>query len=360
MNNDNLRLIILSNCKKLGQKVDENIKEKRNTSKSFIIPITEDRFNNGEGKITINDTVRDKDVYIISDTQNHSMIYTMYNHINYMSPDEHFQDIKRVISAINSQANSIHVIEPMLYASRQHERKGRESLDCAMALQDLEKMGVKTTITFDAHDPKVQNAVSHMCFENFYPTNTILNEFVRRENIINYENLMVISPDYGATKRARIYADMLKVKEIGFFDKRRDYSRLVDGKNPILEHKYIGSDVKGKDIIIVDDMIASGGSILDVAEKLKKNNANNIYLIAPFSLFTSGYDIFDNNYQKQIFNKLYTTNLTYIDEEVKKYPWFEEIDCSIYLSEIIDRLSNHQSVSDIINKKEIIKVRKKG
>lgn len=359
MDSDNLRLIVFKNCIDLGRKVDMHIQEKRGISKSFIVPIKEVRFNNGEGKISIDDTIRDKDVYILSDTQNHHITYKMYNYINHMSPDDHFLDIKRTISAINCQANSIHVIEPLLYASRQHQRNGRESLDCAMALQDLENMGVKTLITFDAHDPKAQMAVKRMGFENFYPSNTMLNYFVSNENIGDYENLMVISPDYGAMKRARIYADMLKVKEIGFFDKRRDYSKIVNGKNPIIEHKYIGGDVSSKDIIIVDDMIASGGSILDVAKQLKEKGANKIFLMATFALFTNGYEIFDEYYDKGIINRIYTTNLTYVDDTIKKRKWFSEVDCSLYIAEIIDRLSNHQSISDIINKKEIVKIRKR-
>ena len=359
MGNDNLRLIVFKNCIDLGKKVDRHIMNKRGVNKSFIVPIKEVRFNNGEGKVSIDDTIRDKDVYILSDTQNHSITYKMYNYINHMSPDDHFLDIKRGISAINCQANSIHIIEPLLYASRQHQRNGRESLDCSMALQDLEDMGVKTVITFDAHDPKAQMAVSRMGFENFYPSNTILNYFVNNECIFDYENLMVISPDYGATKRARIYADMLKVKEIGFFDKRRDYSKIVNGKNPIIEHKYIGGDVMNKDILIVDDMIASGGSILEVASELKKRGANRIFLMATFALFTNGYDLFDKYYEEGIISGIYTTNLTYVCSEIKEKVWFKEVDCSLYIAEIIDRLSNHQSISDIINKKEIVKVRRK-
>lgn len=356
---DNLRLIVLNNCSCLGDMVNRHIMDLRGSDSGFIVPISEVRFNNGEGKITINDTVRDKDVYIISDTQNHTITYNMYNYVNHMSPDDHFQDIKRVISAINCKANSIHVIEPMLYASRQHQRNGRESLDCAMALRDLEELGVRTVITFDVHDPRASMAVRHMGFENIFPTNTMLNNFVSNEDIDSYENLMVVSPDAGATKRARVYADMLKVRDIGFFDKRRDYSRIVDGKHPIIEHKYIGKDVCGKDIIVVDDMIASGSSILEVASYLKDKGANRVYLIVTFSLFTMGVSMFDYAYSNNYFDALYTTNLTYVSDDVKKRDWFNEVDFSYDLAYLIDRLSCHESISDIINKKEIVKIKKK-
>ena len=286
MNDDNLRLIVLDNCKELGEKVNEHINKIRGTNKNYIVPIDVVRFNNGEGKLTIKDSIRKKDLYILSDVGNYSCTYEMYGFTNHMGPDEHFQDIKRVFYAVRGHTDDINVIMPLLYESRQHRRKSRESLDCAIGLQDLVHLGAKSIITFDAHDVGIHNAIPRNCFENFYCTNYIINDIIDNEKI-DFKNMLVISPDTGAVDRARVYADILRTN-VGMFYKRRDLTKIVDGKNPIIEHKYIGDDVKGKNLLIVDDMIASGDSVIDVAENLKKLGANKVFVTATFSLFTKG------------------------------------------------------------------------
>jgi len=351
---DELKLIVLNNCKEFGNKVNEKLKKLNNSEGDYLVEIEEVRFNNGEGKIKINSTIRNKDVYVISDIGNHSMTYNMFGYENHMGPDEHFQDIKRVISAIKGQASNITVIMPLLYASRQHRRKGRESLDCAIALQELQALGVKTIITFDVHDPNVQNAIPCLSFENFYPTHIILKKFIKSEDI-DFNNLLVVSPDAGAMERALYYAGMLKTN-VGMFYKRRDLTKVVNGKNPIVEHNYVGSDVAGKDVIVVDDMIASGGSIIEVAEELKKRGAHRVYLISTFSLFTTGVEAFNEAYEKGLFYKLYSTNLSYIADDVKKQDWFVNVDCSKFLAKVINALNNHDSISPLFNgKAEIVK-----
>ncbi|MEG2351564.1 MAG: ribose-phosphate pyrophosphokinase [Bacilli bacterium] len=350
--NDDLRLIVLSNCKEFGQKVNKQIQKLRGDTKSYIVPIEEVRFNNGEGKIKICETIRNKDVYIISDVGNHNATYEMYGYENHMGPDEHFQDIKRLISSIRGHASNITVVMPLLYESRQHRRKGRESLDCAMALQELQSLGVKTIITFDVHDPNVQNATPCLSFENFYPTHTILEELIKKETM-NFNDLLVVSPDTGAMDRAIYYAGMLNT-DVGMFYKRRDLTKIVNGKNPVVQHEYMGKSVKGKNVLIVDDMIASGGSMLEVAEELKKRGANKVYLIATFALFTNGIEKFNKAYKDGLFDSLYSTNLTYIDEKVKKENWFYVVDCSLFLGKIINVLNKHQSISPLLNGKEKI------
>lgn len=353
--NDDLRLIVMSNIKEFGKKVDEHLKALRGDTKSYMVSIDEVRFNNGEGKIKINETIRNKDVYILSDIGNHSITYDMFGYENHMGPDEHFMDIKRVISAIRSQASSITVIMPLLYESRQHRRKGRESLDCAVAVQELQSLGVNAIITFDVHDPNIQNAMPCMSFENFYPTHTILESFVEKESL-DYDNLLVVSPDTGAMDRAIYYANMLNTN-VGMFYKRRDLTKIVNGKNPIIQHEYMGCDVKDKNVIVVDDMIASGGSMLEVASELKKRGAKKVYLVATFALFTSGLDSFNKAHKEGIFDMLYTTNLTYINPKLKKQKWFYDVDCSKFLSKIINVLNRHQSISPLLNgKEEIVKL----
>lgn len=352
MENDNLRLIVLDNCKEFGEKVNEHLNNMRDESKSYIVPIDNPRFSNGESKVKILDTIRSKDVYIISDVNNHSCTYKMHGYINHKSPDDHFTDIKRVIGAIMGHATSITVVMPLLYESRQHRRKGRESLDCAMALQELENMGVKGIITFDVHDPDIQNAIPYLPFENIYPTNAILNKFIDNENI-DFRNLLIISPDTGAMDRARYFADMLKA-DVGMFYKRRDLSKVVNGKNPIVAHEYMGKDVKGQNVIIVDDMIASGSSMLEVAEELKKRGANKVYLTATFALFNEGIDKFNEAYKKGYFDKLYTTNLTYMNDDYKKREWVETVDCSRLLAKYINTLNKQQSICNLANGKEKI------
>lgn len=342
----NLRLLIMDNFKEVGEKIVENIKEEDAYVKFNTI-----RFSNGEGKANIVDTIRGKDVFILSDVGNYGVTYKMHGIDHRMSPDDHFQDIKRVIAAMSGQANEITVIMPMLYESRQHRKKAKESLDCALALRELENLGVDRIITIDCHDPNVCNAVPTMQFENFYATNEILKEIIKKENT---NDLLVVAPDQGAMDRAKTFTDILEV-DAGVFEKRRDLSRVVNGKNPIVEHKYMGPDVAGKNIIVVDDMIASGGSILDVGEKLKVNGANEVIFVATFGLFTEGLDKFDKAYNSGIFDKLYTTNLTYIPEEYKRKEWLEVVDCSKKMTDIISTIYEHKSIKPLKNGKEEVK-----
>ncbi len=342
----NLKLIVLDNCKELGEKVAKYLKE------DVIVPITNDRFSNGEGKIKIEDSINGSDLYILSDVGNYGLTYKLHGKEHEMSPDEHFADIKRVIAATSGHAKKINVIMPLLYESRQHKRKGNESLDCAIALQELEKMGVKNIITFDAHDPSICNAIPRLPFENFYPTHTILENLIEKEKL---HDLLVISPDMGAMERARYYAEMLNT-DVGVFYKRRDLSKVINGKNPIIEHMYMGADPKDKDILVVDDMIASGSSMIEVAQKLKDKGAKNIYLIATFALFTEGTENFKKAYEQKIFTKLYTTNLSYIPKEIEEVKWLTKVDGSKYLAKIIKTLNKNENIENLWNgKKEIIK-----
>lgn len=341
-----LKLIVLKNCEELGNKVAKYFKE------NIIVTITNDRFSNGEGKIKIEDSVNGSDLYILSDVGNYGLTYKLHGKEHEMSPDEHFADIKRVIAATSGHAKKINVIMPLLYESRQHKRKGNESLDCAIALQELEKMGVKNIITFDAHDPSICNAIPRLPFENFYPTHTILENLIEKEKL---HDLLVISPDMGAMERARYYAEMLNT-DVGVFYKRRDLSKVINGKNPIIEHMYMGADPKDKDILVVDDMIASGSSMIEVAQKLKDKGAKNIYLIATFALFTEGTENFKKAYEQKIFTKLYTTNLSYIPKEIEEVKWLTKVDGSKYLAKIIKTLNKNENIENLWNgKKEIIK-----
>ena len=351
---NNLKLIVLENIKELGEKVNSDLKLIRGEKTNYMITVKEDRFSNGEGKVKIEDTVRDKDIYIISDVGNYDITYNMHGFTHHIGPDEHFQDIKRTILALSGYQEKITIIMPLLYQARQHKRKGRESLDCALALQELEHLGVNHIITFDAHDPNVSNAIPNLPFENFYPTNTILEDLLQTEDL---KDILVISPDMGAMERARYYAELLD-SDVGVFYKRRDLSRVVNGKNPIIEHTYMGSDVKGKDILVVDDMIASGSSMLEVGKMLKEKGARKVYFIATFALFTEGIEAFDKGYLDNTFDKLYTTNLSYIPKEFKDKPWFHTVDCSKNIAEIINALHNKESLTPLLNGKEkILKLR---
>lgn len=358
MSVNNLGLIVLENSKEFGEKLQKNLNLLRKSDKDFIIPITNSRFSNGEGKILIEGSVREKDIYILTDVGNYNIHYKMHGIEHTMSPDEHFQDIKRVISATSGHAYKITVIMPLLYEGRQHKRKGRESLDCAIALQELESLGVDNIITFDAHDPSVSNAIPRLPFDNFYPTHIILSKLIEEEKEF-IDDILVVSPDMGALERARYYAEMLGC-DVGVFYKRRDLSKVVNGKNPIIEHAYMGSDVEGKNIIIVDDMIASGQSILDVAKQLKLRGANNIYFIATFALFTEGIERFMQAHQEGIFTKIYSTNLSYVPDSIKSQEWYYEVDCSMQLATIIDTLNKKQSVQPLLDgKKQILEELKK-
>lgn len=349
---EDLKLIVLDNILEMGEKINNNLKKINKNDDNYIIPITRDRFSNGEGKIKINDTIRDKDIYIISDVGNYNVTYNMHGIIHHMSPDEHFQDIKRVISALSGYASKITLIMPLLYESRQHKRKGKESLDCAIALQELERLGVNHIVTFDAHDPNVANAIPNLPFENFYVAHDILNRLIEKENI---DNILVVSPDMGAMERARYYAEILG-SDVGVFYKRRDLSKVVNGKNPIVEHVYLGANVKGKDVIVVDDMIASGTSMIDVSKYLKENGANKVYLVSTFALLTEGPNKFIESYNKGLFDKLYSTNLSYVPEIIKNEPWYEDVDCSNRIANIINKLHNKESLKTIFDDtKEVLK-----
>lgn len=345
-NIDDLKLIVLDNCKEFGQKVDKHLQKIRKNKNGYIVPVKLTRFNNGEAKACITKSIRGKDVYIISDIGNYSCTYKMFDFLNHMSPDDHYQDIKRIILSTMGHAKSVNVVMPLLYEARQHRRKGRESLDCALALQELERLGIKGIITFDVHDPNIQNAIPNLPCDNFFTTNDTLKDFLNNE-VIETENLLVISPDMGAMERARYLAEILKV-DVGMFYKRRDLSKIIDGKNPVVAHEYLGKNVKDKDIIIVDDMIASGGSMIDVARELKQKKAKKIYCFATYALFTQGYEIFDDAYAKGWIDKIYTSNLSYIPENIKNKEWLHIVDCSLYAAHIIDTLNKDESITDLI------------
>lgn len=341
----NLRLIVLENASELGTLVDNQLKLIRGCEGSSIVPIKNSRFSNGEGKVEICESVRDKDVYILSDIGNYSCTYNMRGLPHNMGPDEHFADVKRVIAASANHARRVSLIMPLMYESRQHKRKGRESLDCAIGLQELFQYKIKNFITFDVHDQGVSMAVPQDAFENFYATGKIL-EAMYEKDIDDIDNLLILAPDMGAVERARYYADIIRC-QLGCFNKRRDYSRLVKGKNPIIGHDYPGSDMKGKDIIIVDDMIASGGSVLDVAERAKNMGANKVFICATFALFTEGTEAFEKAYNDGIINRVYSTNLTYVPDSIKNAEWYQDVDSSRKIAEIIDNLNKGKSLESL-------------
>ncbi len=347
--------------KETGAKVDNYIVEKRkeyfsdkssnnmyldNYEESYLIEINNIRFSNGEGKAVIEETVSGRDIFIIADVGNYSCTYKMFGMENHMSPDEHFQDIKRTISAIAGKAKRITVIMPLLYAGRQDRRKGRESLDCAMALQELERLGVSSIVTFDAHEPKVQNAVPQINFDSLHSTYGLLKSFIDEINDIKIDNehMLVVSPDSGAMDRAIYFANVLGL-DAGMFYKRRDYSKVIDGKNPIVQHEYLGAEVSNRDILIVDDMIASGGSVFDLMDELSERKSNNLYVAVTFAFFTEGLSKFDEYYEKGLFKKVFSTNLTYVPEELKKREWFVEVDMSKHIAHLIHKLNYEESTS---------------
>ncbi len=351
-NHGNLGIIALKSCEKLGKLLDDRIKALRGINDpdfTYLVPHEQVRFNNGEGKIKLIDTVRGKDIYVIGDVGNYSMTYNMFGYTNHYGPDEHFQDIKRVISAIGGKANRVTVILPLLYASRQHRRKGRESMDCAMALRELENLGVNTILSFDVHDPNIQNAIPLTSFENILPTYSMLKAFIENEgsNIIK-DNMTVISPDTGAMERTINYANILGV-DVGMFYKRRDHSVIIDGKNPIIQHEYIGSPLDGKKIMIVDDMIDSGESVVDIIKQTEKYNPDKTYVAATFAFFSKGVEKFDRLYEQGLLTRLYTTNLSYIPDEIRNRPWFFEVDCSRFMAKIIHTLNHDESISPLLD-----------
>jgi len=365
-----LGIIVHESCKGLGEKVNNYIVERRrkkieNCSQEYKLEKMQDsyiieseivRFSNGEGKGTLKESIRGKDIFILADVGNYSVRYNMFGVENRMSPDDHFQDIKRLISAIAGKARRIHVIMPLLYESRQDKRNSRESLDCAMALQELENLGVENIFTFDAHEPKVQNAIPQTGFESLHSTYQILEAIINFESKLDFskDDLMVISPDTGAMDRAIYYASVLGL-DVGLFYKRRDYKKIVNGKNPIVQHEYMGADVEGKDILIVDDMIASGGSVFDIAKELKNKNAGDIYAAVSFTFFTQGIEKMNRYYEKGYIKRLFSTNLTYIPDEFKEQEWFVEVDMSEFISLLIDTVNYDESVSPLLDATDRIK-----
>lgn len=323
---------------------------------SFLLKAYCPRFGTGEAKGMLKESVRGYDIYIICDIGAYDQTYNMYGKPVPMSPDDHFQDLKRIIAAIGGKAKRINVIMPMLYESRQHRRTSRESLDCAMALQELEQMGVANIITFDAHDNRVANAIPLIGFESIMPSYQIFKALLRQEKDIHIdkEHMMIVSPDEGAIDRNIFYSSVLGV-DMGLFYKRRDYTRIVDGRNPIIAHEYLGDSVEGKDVFVADDMISSGESVLDLARELKKRKANRIFAAATFALFTSGLDAFHKAYEEGIISRVISTNLTYRTPELKAAPWFIEAEMSKYISYVIATLNHDRSLSKLLSPYDRIK-----
>ena len=316
----------------------------------FLIRSTNPRFANGEGKGMIKDSVRGYDIYILVDVGAYNCTYQMYGQTVPMGPDEHYQDLKRIIAAMGGKAKRINVIMPMLYEGRQHRRSSRESLDCAMMLQELVDMGVSNIITFDAHDPRVQNAIPRAGFESIMPSYQIFKALLRKEKSlqIDKEHLMIVSPDEGAIDRNIFYASVLGL-DMGLFYKRRDYTRIVNGRNPIVAHEYLGDSVEGKDIFVADDIISSGESVIDLARELKSRKANRIFAAATFALFTNGLDAYHRAYEEGVIDRVISTNLTYCRPELKEAPWFIQADMSKYISYIIATLNHNRSLSKLLN-----------
>ena len=348
-----LRIIVPDNFINFGNKVNDNINKIKNSSENYIIRPNLIRFNNGEGKSIIESSIRGKDTYIISDVTNYSITYKCQVGKHHMMPDEHFQDIKRIINATCNHAYKITVVIPYLYQSRQDKRTGRESLDLAMSLGELTHYGVQELITADVHNKSAcDNASLKMPIDNFYCSDDIILNILNNE-VIDFSKLMVVSPDFGAMQRANFYASMLGGIPLGVFYKQRDYSKVSDGKNPIMNHKFLyEGDITDKDVLIVDDMIASGGSILDSAKQLKQKNVGKIFLVATFGLFTKGYEIFDEAYKNKVFDRLYVTNLNYVPQEIKNKEWFREVDCSMKLANIICNINEDKSIGNLLNAKE--------
>lgn len=349
----NLKIIVPNNILEVGKKINNNINLIKNTNENYIIKPNLVRFNNGEGKCLFEESMRGKDVFILSDVSNYSITYKFHNWDQHMMPDEHFQDIKRMINATCRHGKRMTVIMPYLYASRQDKRNGRESLDLAMALGELNHYGVNELITADVHNKSAcDNASLNMPINNFYCSDDIILNLVERE-YFDFNSSLVGSPDFGAIPRANFYASILGGLPLGIFYKQRDYEKIVDGLNPIKEHRFLyDGKLEGKDVIIIDDMIASGGSILDAARKLKEKNVGRIFLVATFGLFTKGYEIFDQAYEQGIFDRVYATNLNYVPPEIKNKKWFVEVDCSMKLANIICNINEEKSIGNLLNAKE--------
>ena len=349
-----LGIIATDGAKELGSKINGYlVKWSANTpyaEDSYLVNTECPRFSSGDGKGLIKTSIRGDDIFIIVDVGNYSCTYKMFGKENYMSPDDHFQDLKRIIQAMGGKAHRISVIMPILYGGRQHRRNYRESLDCAVMLQELQAMGVSNIITFDAHDARVCNAVPLMGFDNVMPSYQVLKAMFReiKDLDVSPDNFMVVSPDEGALNRNMYYASVLGV-QMGMFYKRRDYSKVIDGRNPIVAHEFLGASVEGKDVLIIDDMISSGDSMIDVATELKKRKANRIFMIATFGLFTNGLEKFDKAYEDGVIYRLLTTNLTWQDEELLNKPYYINCDMSKYIAYIIDTLNHDVSISDLLD-----------
>ena len=365
-----LGIIAVDGCEEMGNKVNDYLvkwrKEETRFQKdnlvfngyekpNYLINAKVPRFGSGEAKGIINESVRGKDLYLMVDVCNYSLTYSLSGNTNHMSPDDHFQNLKRVIAAVGGKARRLNVIMPFLYESRQHKRSGRESLDCALGLQELVRMGVDNIITFDAHDPRVQNAIPLNGFETIRPTYQFVKGLLKHvpDLQIDADHMMAISPDEGATGRAIYFANVLGL-DMGMFYKRRDYTNIVDGRNPIVAHEFLGSSVEGKDVIILDDMISSGDSILDVARQLKMRKAKRIYAAATFGLFTNGMEKFDQAYEEGLINGILTTNLIYQTPELLSRPYYINCDMSKYIALVIDTLNHDASISSILDPSERI------
>ena len=360
-----LGIVALDGIQEMGDKVNDYIvkwrREEGHAHKddvafsgyerdNYLINAKVPRFGSGEAKGILGESVRGKDIYIMVDVCNYSLTYSLTGNVNRMSPDDHFQNLKRVIAAVGGKARRINVIMPFLYESRQHKRSRRESLDCALALQELVRMGVDNIITFDAHDPRVQNAIPLSGFETIRPTYQFVKGLLLTYNDlqIDSDHMMAISPDEGATERAVYLANILNL-DMGMFYKRRDYTRVVNGRNPIVAHEFLGSSVEGKDVIILDDMISSGDSILDVARQLKRRNARRIFAAATFGLFTNGLEKFDQAARDGVFDKVFTTNLVYRRPDLLTRDWYVEVNMCKYVAYLIDTLNNDDTISALLN-----------
>ena len=365
-----LGIIALESSQSLGSKVNDYIVDWRNDRNnehkttiafagyqrdSYLLEASCPRFGSGEAKGVIKESVRGSDLYLIVDVCNHSLTYSVCGHTNHMSPDDHYQDLKRIIAAVGGKARRITVIMPFLYESRQHKRSSRESLDCALALQELTNMGVESIITFDAHDPRVQNSIPLKSFETVQPTYQFIKALLKNVPDIKMdsEHMMVISPDEGGMSRAVYYANVLGV-DMGMFYKRRDYTKIVDGRNPIVAHEFLGTDIEGKDMLIIDDMISSGDSMIDVATELKRRKAGRIFVACTFGLFTNGLEKFDKAYEEGLIYKVLTTNLVYQPEELLTKEYYISVDMSKYIALLIDTLNHDASISDLLNPTERI------
>lgn len=354
-----LGLIAAPGAEELTKKIDHHLiqwaKEAGVEMETFIIESECPRFSSGDGKGLIRSSIRGDDLFIVADVGNYSLRYKMFGHENMMSPDDHFQNIKRLIQAASGKAHRISLIMPMLYGSRQHRRSYRESLDCAFALQELQTMGVSNIITFDAHDPRMQNAVPLMGLDNVMPTYQVIKALLRDIPDLSFDrdHFMVISPDEGAMNRNMYYASVLGVN-LGMFYKRRDYSRIVNGRNPIVAHEYLGESVEGKDIFVADDIISSGESMLDIAVALKEKGAKRIFANATYAIFTNGVEAFDKAYEDGLLAGVFGTNLTYRRPELLTREWFHEVDCSKYIAYFISALNHDMSISAVIDPHERI------